>query len=67
MLTRRRIALTAAAVLFGVVWLVSDFGTASALLVLVVFIAAIAYAVGALAQGQSEWFGRDQERRDRRR
>jgi hypothetical protein len=63
--TLRR-ALLAALIIFLVVVAIVDVGWLPAAVLLVVIVAGVPYAVGALAQGQSEWFGREQERRKRR-
>jgi hypothetical protein len=59
---------TAVAVLLAAVLVVGLFVSAWLVVAvaLVVVALAIAYAVRALAAGQSEWFGREEQRRDER-
>jgi hypothetical protein len=63
--TLRR-ALLAALIVFLVVVAIVDVGWLPAAVLGAVIVAGVPYAVGALAQGQTEWFGREQERRKRR-
>ena len=65
-MTRGRIALVLGLATFLVIWLVGDFGWATLALVVGVVLYAFMRAAGFLAEGQREWFGREQERRERR-
>jgi uncharacterized membrane protein len=61
-----RRALLAVFVVLLVAIAILDYGWIPAYLLLVVIVVGVPYAVVALSRGQSEWFSREERRRERR-
>ena len=66
-MTRGRIALVLGLATFLVIWLVGDFGWATLALVVGVVVYAAVRAAAFLGEGHRGWYGREEERRERRR